>query len=182
MTMFRYERELDAIKKRLGRLGVEIDFRPANPGDIGYMQGMLYPDRVIEFYADAEPASWFDIEDVQLNSIADMWGENENALPGDRVVPLGLLNVASTDEGDTYCVDLNSLDGQDDPIVRWVSHNITETMTDDEVMDRTHVAANTFSDFLMMFATGELKKLPHIGHKMPPPEERTTFQPHRRAA
>lgn len=180
--MFRYERELEAIKEKLGRLGVEIDFRPASPGDIGYLQGMLYPDSVVEFYANAEPESWFEIEDLQLHSIADMWGENENTLPGDRVVPLGLLNVAGTDEGDTYCVDLNSTDGQDDPIVRWVSRTITETMSDEQVMDHTHVAANTFGDFLMMFARGELKKRPRAGRETPPPGERTTFQPRRRAA
>ncbi len=180
--MFRYQRELDAIKETLGRLGIEMDFRPATPGDIGYLQGMLYPDSVIDFYANAEPVSWFDIEDVQLNTIADMWGENEDTLPGDRVVPLGLLNIASTDEGDTYCIDLGSTDGQEEPIVRWVSRHIAEPMSDEQVIEHTHVVANTFGDFLMKFAKGELGKRPHVGHEMPPPEERTTFQPHHRAA
>ena len=180
--MFRYQKELEAIKETLGRLGMEIDFRPASPGDIGYMQGMLYPDSVIEFYANAEPSSWFAIEDIQLNQVADMWGENEDTLPGNRVILLGLLNVASTDEGDTYCVDLNTVDSQDEPMVRWVSRHITETMSDEDVMHHTHVVANTFGDFLMKFAKGELGKRPHVGHEMPPPAERLTFQPHHRAA
>lgn len=180
-TMFRYEKELNAIKDKLNKLGVDIDFRPASLGDIGYLQGLVYPESVIEFYQHAEPSSWVEIEDVQLNTIADMWGENDDTLPGDRVVPLGLLNVASTDEGDTYCVDLNSTDAQEDPAVVWVSHNIREQMSDEDVLSHTHRVADTFSDFLMMFANGHVKALPHAGHEMPLPGQRT-FQPHHRGA
>ena len=170
--MIRYETELNAIKEAVGRLGKEVDFRPASPTDIGYLRGLTYPESVVEFYEHAEPSTWFEIEDVQLNSIADIWGENEDTLPGDRVVPVGLLNVASTDEGDTYCIDLNSVDGQEEPAVRWVSRTIREEMSDEEVMDRTHRAADTFGDFLMKFAKGELKARPQIGREMPPPAGR----------
>lgn len=164
--MFRYQRQLDMIKRALEEKGIEVEFRPASKGDIEYLRGLLYPESVIEFYEHAEPSEWVDLYGVQLNTIADIWGENENTLPGDRAFALGYGNVASTDEGDTYCVDINSVNGQDEPAVVRVSHAIDEFMPDSEVLRHIHRVCDTFGDFLESFAKGELpSQLEHRGKR-----------------
>ncbi|MHB1000525.1 MAG: hypothetical protein ACYC27_14895 [Armatimonadota bacterium] len=154
--MFLYDEELKMIKDALGNLGRDIDFRPATDEDLNYMSGLLYPESVINFYEYAEPAAWIEINGAILNQIADMWGENENTNPGVVVEPLGFLNVGSTDNGDTYCLDLTSVTDGAEPAVVLVSNSIEAGMSEVDIRHRIARVADNFHQFLRHFAEGKL--------------------------
>jgi hypothetical protein len=158
--MFPYAEELQIIEDALDTAGIDIEFRPADRKDIAYLRGMLYPGSVIAFYEQAEPNTWVEIKGVMLNTVADMWGENEDNPPGVFVVPLGYLNVASTDTDDTYCIDINSIDPDGQPAVVAVPHDhIFGDQSDDEIRKTVIPVAGSFREFLRLFAQGELPQI-----------------------
>ncbi len=154
--MFRYDDELERIKAFVDRTDQDVTFGPAEDSDISYMQELLYPEAVTEFYKVAEPSHWVEINGAMLNTIADMWGENENTLPGDMVLPLGYLNIATSFTDDTYCIDLNSTDTGDGPAVVLISHNIQEGQEDEAVGAQMVKVAESFREFLQRFVDQKL--------------------------
>ncbi|HAH87615.1 MAG TPA: hypothetical protein DCL60_09625 [Armatimonadetes bacterium] len=152
--MFLYEKELARLKEVLSRRGREnVVFRPANHMDIEYLEGLLYPENIVAFYKEAEPSGWVEIDGAILNSIANIWGENDNANPGNIVVPYGLLNIGNTASGDTFCIDLNTIGKDHEPDIVLVSHHLVrEGQTYKEIREAIHPVARSFREFLHKFA------------------------------
>jgi hypothetical protein len=156
--MFIYENELARLKEVLSRRGRDdVVFRPANPGDIDYLEGLLYPENVVDFYREAEPSTWVEIDGAILNSVADIWGENDDALPGDVVVQYGFLNIGNTASGDTFCIDLNTKGKDDEPNIVLVSHQLVrEGQSHREVRESILPVARSFREFLHKLAESQL--------------------------
>jgi hypothetical protein len=74
-----------------------------------------FPDELIEFYRDHEPASWCvhlgsrkrDQPERRLHCIAAAIEETFDDPPGVALFPLGYVVIASNGSGDAYCIDTN---------------------------------------------------------------------------
>jgi len=69
---FEYAQELQAIRDALEKQDVEVDFGPASEADMDYLRSMGYPESVCQFYEEAEPERWIEINEARLDPISEM--------------------------------------------------------------------------------------------------------------
>jgi hypothetical protein len=154
---FVYEDELNRIKSILDDTGETVEFGPAAESDIEYLEGLLYPDSVIAFYEAAEPSSWVEINGAILTPVSDIWGENENGLPGDVVIEFGFLNIGGTASGDGYWLDSSKISGGGEPPVVLMAHDqVSEGQGYNDIRHACAPVADSFKDFLNKFSHGLL--------------------------
>lgn len=154
---FIYEQELRAIQEALIRSGEVVTFGPANKQDLLYLKEIGIPDSVCQFYEKAEPGNGVEINDARLWSISNLRIENEQAVPGYIIMPLGYRVIGSTITGDAYCINLNVIDSGGQPAVFLASHDeIYEDSDEEEIRSKIVQVASTFKEFLRKFADSEL--------------------------
>jgi len=118
---------------------------------------MRYPESVIRYFTAVGTDGYEEINQVRMYPIADIRQENEDAIPGYVVCPLGYLNVASTVTGDCFCVDLNVRNSADEPRIVLVSHDeADENCPPDEIPTRMVKVADSFDEFIKRFRAGQL--------------------------
>jgi hypothetical protein len=87
-----------------------IQFEPAQLDALDELRSLGASDEIIAFYAAYEPADPFDGE-IRFLNIDDIVLMNNEAVPGYCVQPHGYIVFAENDCGDSYCFDMNQLDG-----------------------------------------------------------------------
>lgn len=131
--------------------------QPASKSDLEYLRQMGYPELVVQFFGKESPTETIDINGVRIYPVADIREENEMAIPGYVIVEHGYLNIASTEYGDTYCVDLNTKNAKGEPRIVLVGHDkIEEDMDPGEITDAIIPIADSFDEFLTRFKNGDL--------------------------
>jgi hypothetical protein len=154
---FLYEEELSAIKNTFSASGIEIEFRPASTSDIAYLREVGVPESVCHFYEQAEPSEGIESNDARLWPISELRVENEDAVPGYLIFPMGYRVIGTTIYGDIYCIDLNSVDSNGQPAVFLASHEeIYEGAKIEDMKSGIVKIAETFKEFLLKFAEGSL--------------------------
>ena len=154
---FEYAQELQAIRDALEKQDVEVDFGPASEADMDYLRSMGYPESVCQFYEEAEPERWIEINEARLDPISEMRIENEQAVPGYIIVPLGYRVIGTTITGDAYCIDINAVGPDGQPAVFLATHDeIYEDSTEEEIRAGIIQISSSFREFLGAFAEGKL--------------------------
>ncbi|MCP5006020.1 MAG: hypothetical protein GY941_19090 [Planctomycetes bacterium] len=154
---FLYQNELNAIKLAKKNFGSSIRFRQAHKDDIAYLKSIGMPESVLNFYAEAEPTDCIEINYARLWPISELRIENQDAVPGYIVSPLGFLVIGTTIEGDIYCIDTNSVDSDGQPPIVMVSHDeVYEGADEKEIKAGIVKVSKTFCDFLKDFSKGTL--------------------------
>ena len=135
----------------------EDEFGPAGPDSIAYLESAGYPGSVIQHFRSSEPRDWVEVNGVRMYPVSHIREENEQAIPGYVVRPMGYLNIGSTDVGDTYCVDLNTRNDKGEPAVVLVSHEeVRDDSSPDDVSAAMIKIADSFGEFLSRFKSGDL--------------------------
>ena len=83
--------------------GIECFSKP-NETEISYLKSLNLPKEVADFYVDNNPIDIIDINDVRLLPVSGIIEENTNYIPGYLLSPFGYSVIASTIEGDVYCI------------------------------------------------------------------------------
>jgi len=151
-----YER----IAKRLARAcgcDVEDILVPTEESDLEALGDLGLPESVLEFYREFSPIETLEVEDIRLWSVPQIFEENRDFPPGADIHELGFVVVAGHKDGTVYCVDLGA-DGTNDPppIVSFNGVVRTGGKDRDVVDSQAQAAADTFDEFLLMVARGEL--------------------------
>src|SRR4051812_35828007 len=79
-------------------------FTKPNATEIDYLQSLNLPEEVLAFYTRYNPIGFIEVNAIRLLPILDIIEENTNRTPGYLLTPLGYCVVASTIEGDVYCI------------------------------------------------------------------------------
>lgn len=148
-----FQNQIQAIQKRLNvknRL-----FKKATENDIDYLMSLGVPSDILTFYKIAEPVECIEIENARLWPISELQIENEDAIPGYVIAPLGYIVIATTLTGDTFCLNLNNT--KDKPEIVIASHDeIYEGAKEEEIKAGIITISDSFLDFLNRFAEGNL--------------------------
>lgn len=124
-------------------------FKKPNQAEIDYLKSLELPEEVIGFYRDYTPIDIIEVNNVRLLPISEIIEENTNYTPGFLLTALGFCVIASTIEGDVYCI----LKELNDYKIIIASHDeIYEGQELEEIMDGTKEVAKTYYDFLNFFA------------------------------
>jgi hypothetical protein len=127
-------------------------FKIAEQAEIEYLTSLNLPHEVLNFYFEYNPIDTIELNDIRLLPISEIIEENTNYTPGFLLTPLGFCVVASTIEGDVYCIQKDL----DDYRMVIASHDeIYEGQETEEILSGTKEVSKTFSDFLKSFV--ELK-------------------------
>jgi len=157
--IFLYAKELKSIKETLSNKGLSGNFSSASKEDIAYLEEIHVPDSIRNFFEHAEPSEIIEIGDARLAPVSYLQEENNDAVPGYIIFPLGFRIVGSTTCGDAFCVNINPNDSNEEPAVYLASHDeIYEDMTPEEILPKIVKVADTFRDFLLKFGKGSLPK------------------------
>ena len=128
-------------------------FRKPEQAELNYLKSLNLPGDVVNFYSQYSPVDTIEINKIRLLPIAEIINENTNYIPGYILSPLGFCVVASTIEGDVYCIR-NSTNDYDIVIA---SHDeIYEGQSMDETLNGTKPITKTFGDFINAFVQQEL--------------------------
>ena len=131
--------------------------------EIKYLQSMGYPNNIIKYFKNLKKHHINPKFVNEINPIEDVKVENEDAIPGLMVVPMGYLNLATTSDGDAFCVDINN-----NYSIVLVGHDLCEEGEKPEQMAKGIVkVAETFEEFIDKFHKGEL---PESFWDIAPPE------------
>jgi hypothetical protein len=118
---------------------------------------MNYPSSVIDFFKIFNQQKEIEINEVRLFHALSIKEENEDAIPGYVISPLGYLNIGTTIYGDSYCLDTNTKNSKGDPIVVLASHDeIYEESTPEEIKKAVVKVADSFEEFIKRFYTSDL--------------------------
>ena len=121
--------------------------------EIDYLKGLNLPKEVLDFYNDFAPADIIEINAIRLLPISEVVEENTNYIPGYLLTPLGFCVIATTIEGDVYCI--NNTSSLYNIVI--ASHDeIYEGQEVDEILKGTRQIADTLNDFLNLFAEQKL--------------------------
>jgi hypothetical protein len=130
---------------------------PAEETDIDTLAELGVPDSVVEFYREYAPLDTIDIGDNRLWTIPHMVDENRNYPPGAEVHELGYVVIAGNRKGDVFCLDLGESGTEDPPTVVKLPHGLkTESRDRRPVEAQAHPVADTFDEFLEIFANEEI--------------------------
>lgn len=128
-------------------------FKTPDEIELNYLTSLNLPDEVLNFYSEYVPINTIEIDNVRLLPIPVIIEENTNYTPGYILTLLGFCVVASTIEGDVYCIRKTT----NNYFVVIASHDeIYEGQSMQEIVDGTKQVAKTFADFLNAFVQQEL--------------------------
>jgi hypothetical protein len=137
----------------------EIDdiLGPAEETDLDTLAVLGVPGSVVEFYREYAPLDTIEIGDNRLWTIPNMMEENQSYPPGAEVHELGYVVVAGNRRGDVFCLDLGESLTEDPPGVIKLRYGIrTESRDRTQIEGQSHPVADTFDDFLDLFAKEEI--------------------------
>jgi len=122
--------------------------KKAEQAEIEYLTSLKLPNEVLEFYCEYNPIDTIELNDIRLFPISEIIEENTNYTPGFLLIPLGFCVIASTIEGDIYCIkkELN-----DYGVVTASHDEIYEGLETEEILSGTKRVSKTFIDFLKLF-------------------------------
>jgi hypothetical protein len=150
----------DDIAARLAKAcECEIDdiLGPAEETDLETLAALGVPDSVVDFYREYAPLDTIDIGDYRMWTIPHMLDENRNYPPGAEVHELGYVVIAGNRRGDVFCLDLGESGEEDAPAVVKLLHGLgTESHDRAKIEAQAHPIADTFDDFLDLFAKEEI--------------------------
>lgn len=142
--------------KKLLNIGSNSD-RSVEQKGIKYLESMSYPNSVIDFFKIFDQQKKIEVNEVRLSHSLSIKIENEDAIPGYVISPLGYLNIGTTIYGDSYCLDTNTKNPKGDPIVVLASHDeIYEESTPEEIKKAVVKVADSFEEFINLFYTSDL--------------------------
>ena len=145
------------IAQELGGTTDDI-FSPAEETDLESLTQLGMPESVIAFYRAYAPVETIDLFDVRLWDVPHLLDENHTYHPGAEIHDLGYLVVAGNRAGDVFCLDLGEGRDEDSPRVVLLPHGVQVGAKDRNVVDgQTQPIADSFDEFLGMFARGEAK-------------------------
>ncbi len=128
-------------------------FQVPNEIELKYLTNLNLPEEVLNFYSQYAPINTIEINNIRLLPISVIIDENTNYTPGYILTPLGFCVIASTIEGDVYCIHKT----KNDYSILIASHDeIYEGLSLEEVMNGTRQVAKTFADFLNAFVQQKL--------------------------
>jgi len=128
-------------------------FKTPEKAELNYLKSLNLPDEVLDFYSQYSPIATIEINNIRLLPISKILEENANYTPGYILRPLDFCVVATTFEGDVYCVR-NTPDGY---FMVIASHDeIYENQSVEEILSGTKKVAETFPEFLKAFMAEEL--------------------------
>jgi hypothetical protein len=139
----------------------EVDLRAASAESLAALDVLRFPNSVREFYANHEPSTCAEIDNVRLWPADDVARENTDFVPGCDLHPRGYAVFATTVFGDTFCLDLNEPEGSGNIPVVLMSHEFNwDEMDPDEIRRLRKVVARSFDHWLELFAVGRLETEP----------------------
>lgn len=137
---------------------VEDVFSPAEETDIESLEQLGMPESVIGFYREFAPVETIQLHEVRLWDIPHLLEENHTYHPGAEVHDLGYVVVAGNRSGDVLCLDLGEWKDEDPPRIVLLPHGVQLGSHDRADVDRqAQAVADSFDEFLGMFARGEVK-------------------------
>lgn len=128
-------------------------FKIPEQAEVEYLKTLNLPNEVLEFYFNYNPIDTIELNDIRLLPISEIIEENTNYTPGFLLTPLGFCVIASTIEGDVYCIK-NELD--DYKIVIGSHDEIYEGQEREEILSGTKEVSKRFIDFLNSFVERKL--------------------------
>jgi hypothetical protein len=128
-------------------------FKMPEKSELSYLGSLDLPKDVMNFYSRYSPIETIEINNVRLLPISEIIEENTNYTPGYILSPLGFCVVASTVEGDVYCIRKQP---NNYSIVIASHDEIYEGQNLDETLNGTKQIVETFADFLNAFVRHEL--------------------------
>lgn len=127
-------------------------YKKADKKDMVYLKSSKYPDCVLEFYNHKELQECIDINGARLWPIKNLKEENEDYTPGYIIYDLGYRVIGTTINGDVYCLDINQMNNDGQPIIFIASHDeIYEGLSNDEITSKIVKIADSFNEFLQKF-------------------------------
>ena len=137
---------------------VEDVFNPAEETDLESLEQLGMPESVMAFYREYAPVETIELHDVRLWDIPHLLDENHTYQPGADIHDLGYVVVAGNRSGDVFCLDLGEWKNEDPPRVVLLPHSVQIGSHDRTVVDeQAQAVADSFDEFLGMFARGEAK-------------------------
>jgi len=128
-------------------------FKIPDETELNYLTSLNLPGEVLGFYSQYAPVDTIEINNIRLLPISAIIDENTNYTPGYILTPLGFCVIASTIDGDVYCIRKTT----DNYFIVIASHDeIYEGLNTEEIMNGTTQVAKTFADFLNAFVRQEL--------------------------
>jgi len=150
-----YSRAAKRIAQEVGSPPDDV-FSPGEETDLESLAQLGMPDSVVEFYRDFAPIETIELHDVRLWDLAHLLEENHHYSPGAEIHELGYVVIAGNRAGDVYCLDIGEFGDEDPPTIVHVPHRVDIGSRDRAQVDKqTKPIADSFDEFLMMFATGE---------------------------
>lgn len=128
-------------------------FKKPEQAEIEYLTSLNLPNEVLNFYTEYNPIDTIELNDIRLLPILEIIEENTNYTPGYLLTPLGFCVVATTIEGDVYCIKNQVTDYK---IVIASHDEIYEGQETEEILSGTKEVSKTFTDFLNFFVEGKL--------------------------
>lgn len=128
-------------------------FKKPEETELSYLRGLNLPEEVLDFYSQYSPIDTIEINNIRLLPIDEIIEENTNYTPSYILTPLGFCAIASTIEGDVYCIrrTINNYS-----IVIASHDEIYEGQSVEETLNGTKQVAETLPDFLNAFVQQEL--------------------------
>ncbi len=111
------------------------------------------PNEVLDFYFNYNPIDTIELNDIRLLPISEIIEENTNYTPGFLLTPLGFCVIASTIEGDVYCIKKELTDYK---IVIASHDEIYEGQETEEILSGIKDVSKSFTDFLNSFVDRKL--------------------------
>jgi hypothetical protein len=128
-------------------------FKKPEKTDLNYLMSLNLPDDVLDFYSQYSPIYTIEINNIRLLPISEIVEENANYTPGYILRPLNFCVIATTIEGDVYCIHNTTTTYS----VIIASHDeISEEQSVDEIMNGIKQVSDTFINFLNAFVQQEL--------------------------
>gem|GEM_PF-1873688 len=128
-------------------------FKKPEQAELEYLRSLNLPNEVLNFYCDYNPIDTIELNDIRLLPISEIIAENTNYTPGYLLTPLGFCVIASTIEGDVYCIQNIVTDYK---IVIASHDEIYEGQETEELLSATKEVSINFIDFLNSFIEGKL--------------------------
>lgn len=143
---------LQIIEQINNEKGYSCFKKPAET-ELNYLKSLDLPEEVLNFYSQYSPIETIEVNNIRLLPISEIIEENTNYTPGYFLTNLGFCVVASTIEGDVYCIQK----AMNDYFIVIASHDeIYEGQGVDEMLNGTKQVVKTFADFLNAFVRQEL--------------------------